>query len=416
METKTFVPEYPKPSIPVKPVLSLGSFLSRNKCITPSVLDAGLSIKVTSGRMAIALALKDMGIIEGDEVLVPAYHCTSMIEPVAWSSATPVFYRINNDTSVNLDHVAQIISRSCRALLVTHYFGFPQNLQQIRAFCDKQKLVLIEDCAHAFFGEYCGRPLGSFGDYAICSSMKFFPTYDGGCLISSRETIKDIQLNSAGLAFEAKTIVNTLEHSLEYRRLNAIRYLLKLPLAAKDVLWKIFKSNRSDLCDLAIGPGASEGAYEFDPRWLNTSMSIWSQIIMAASSLSRIVDQRRKNYLIFLRELSGIPGGTPLFTQLPEGVVPYVFPFRVDEPERIFPILKQQGVPILRFGEFLWPGVDSNTCPISIDLSRRIFQFPCHQELRHEEIAWMIARIRDALPHHVTQPVYRAKTSQKASS
>jgi perosamine synthetase len=380
----------------------------------PSVLDAGLAIKVTSGRTAIALALKHMNIAEGDEVLVPAYHCTSMIEPVTWASATPVFYRINNDTSLNLDHMEQIISRSCRALLITHYFGFPQNLQQIREFCDRHKLILIEDCAHAFFGEYNGRPLGSVGDYAICSSMKFFPTYDGGCLISSRETIKNIRLDSAGPAFEAKAVVNTLEHSLEYRRLNAIRYLLKLPLIVKDALWKRFKSKRPDASDRAIGPGASEGAYEFDPRWLNTGMSIWSRIIMTASSWARIVDRRRRNYLIFLRELSGVPGGTPLFTELPEGVAPYVFPFRVDEPERVFPILKQQGVPILRFGEYLWPGVDSNTCPISIDLSRRIFQFPCHQELRHEEITWMIARIREALQLHGTQPANN-KASQGVS-
>ena len=119
---------------------------------------------------------------------------------------------------------------------------------------------------------------------------------------------------------------------------------------------------------------------------------------------------------MFLRELSGISGGTPLFPRLPEGVVPYVFPFHVDEPERVFSLLKQQGVPILRFGEYLWPGVDSSTCPVSIDFSRRIFQFPCHQELRHEEIAWMIARIRDALYHHGTQPPYHANASQKASS
>ena len=400
----------------MKPVLSLGSFLSLKKCTTPSVLDAGLVVKVTSGRTAIALALKHMGIAEGDEVLVPAYHCTSMIEPVVWSSAVPVFYRIKNDTSVDLDDLEKRISPASRALLITHYFGFPQNLSQLRAFCDKHKLVLIEDCAHSFFGEHNGRPLGSSGEYAICSSMKFFPTYDGGCLISSRANIKNIFLESASLAFEVKAMINTLEHSLEYRRLNAIRYLLKIPLAVKDAFWKKLKSNRPDSSDEAIGPGASEGAYEFDPRWLTTRMSAWSRTIMATTSSFRNVAQRRKNYLMLLQELSGLSGGTPLFPTLPEEVVPYVFPFRVDEPERVFPMLKQQGVPILRFGEYLWPGVDSGTCPISIDFSRRIFQFPCHQELRDDEIAWMIACIRDALYHHGMQPPHRANASHKASS
>ena len=44
--------------------------------------------------VAIALALKQMGIGPGDTVLVPSYHCASMIEPVIWAGATPLFYRI----------------------------------------------------------------------------------------------------------------------------------------------------------------------------------------------------------------------------------------------------------------------------------------------------------------------------------
>lgn len=400
----------------MKPVLSLWSFLSLKKCVIPSVLDAGLSVKVTSGRIAIALALRHMGISQGDEVLVPAYHCTSMIEPVVWTAAVPVFYRIKNDASVDLDDLEKRISPASRALLITHYFGFPQNLSQLRAFCDKYKLVLIEDCAHSFFGEHNGHPLGSAGEYAICSSMKFFPTYDGGCLISSRTNIENIRLETAGPAFEVKAVINTLEYSLEYRRLNAIRYLLKIPLSVKDAFWKRLKSSRPDSSYESIAPEAAEGAYGFDLRWLTTRMSVWSRIIMTTTSSFRNVAQRRKNYLILLRELTGLPGGTPLFPTLPEGVVPYVFPFRVDEPERVFPLLKQQGVPILRFGEYLWPGVDSDTCPISIDFSRRIFQFPCHQELRDDEITWMIMRIRDALCHDGIQPLYHANTSQKASS
>ena len=69
----------------------------------------------------------------------------------------------------------------------------------------------------------------------------------------------------------------------------------------------------------------------------------------------------------------------------------------LDEPERVFPLLKAQGVPIIRFGEFLWPGVDAALCPNSADLSRRLFQFPCHQGLRPGELAWMITRLRQVL-------------------
>ena len=112
---------------------------------------------------------------------------------------------------------------------------------------------------------------------------------------------------------------------------------------------------------------------------------------------SRIAKTRRENYLYLNKRLQDLPGIQPLYDSLPEGVVPYVYPALVDNPETVFPILKNKGVPILRFGEFLWDDVNEETCPVSIDLSRRVFQFPCHQELKRTEMDWMIKEIKAAL-------------------
>ena len=95
--------------------------------------------------------------------------------------------------------------------------------------------------------------------------------------------------------------------------------------------------------------------------------------------------------------LAGLPGCRPLFPVLPERVYPWVFPLLTDQPEPIFQVLKESGVPIIRFGEYLWPGVDASVCGNSVDLSRRVLQFPCHQELKEEEIDWMIKKIKEAL-------------------
>jgi dTDP-4-amino-4,6-dideoxygalactose transaminase len=86
-----------------------------------------------------------------------------------------------------------------------------------------------------------------------------------------------------------------------------------------------------------------------------------------------------------------------LFATLPDGVYPWVFPLVVDDTKRIFKTLKCAGVPIIRFGEYLWEGVDASVCPASVELSQRVLQFPCHQELRAEELDWMIAKITSAL-------------------
>mgnify|MGYP002624507101 CR=1 FL=1 len=74
-----------------------------------------------------------------------------------------------------------------------------------------------------------------------------------------------------------------------------------------------------------------------------------------------------------------------------------MLPFLVDEPERVFPRLKARGVPVVRFGEFLWEGVDASVCPVAADYSRRVFQFPCHQDLKDREVRWIAEEVRACL-------------------
>lgn len=391
MTVQTPVTEYPRSQIPLKPVLSWGTFGRSFRATIPSVMGAGQALPITSGRVGIALALKQCGIGAGDNVLIPAYHCTSMVEPVVWTGATPIFYRIHADTRVDLDDFENKCNVNTRAALVTHYFGFPQDMAALRQACDRHRVAMIEDCAHAFFGEWNNQPLGTAGDYAIASAMKFFAIHDGGCLVSARRPLHDIKLESAGVAFELKTAINTLEQAFSYSRLTPLNWIAWPFLWLKDWLWRRVKKTAKT--STPSGPGASEGDYEFEPRWLNTRMSIASRVLIRLTNQNRLVNRRRQNYKKLHMALASAPGVTPLFPDLPEKVVPYVYPLLMDEPERVFPILKMAGVPILRFGEYLWPDVDEGTCAVAADLSRRLFQFPCHQELREHEIDWMIARI-----------------------
>ncbi len=386
---------YPKPSIPTLPILSFASFNHAERRHIPSVLDVGGAKFVTSGRVAIALALRQMKIGKNDKVLLPAYHCSSMVEPVIWADATPIFYKIGWDTSVDLDDIRTRLDSSTKLLLVTHYFGFPQNLAKIRSFCDENNIMLLEDCAHAFFGEYDGRPLGSFGDYAIASAMKFFPIYEGGCLVSSRHEIASLHLESAGPGFEMKVALNTLEKGFDYGRLKFLKNFIYLPMGFKDFIWNSIKK-RVPSEKTTLGPGASDGGYEFETKWLSKQSSFISKYLIKQVSKNRIAIKRRENYIALQEALMGLPKCRPLFSDLPEGVIPYVFPLIADQPEKIIPVLKNAGVPVIRFGEFLWESVDARICPVSIDLSRTVLQFSCHQELRPEELKWMIAQIRNA--------------------
>ena len=385
---------YPREQIPKQPVLSLSTFTQYFNSGIPSVLDAGTVRYVNRGCMALGLALQDAQVGSNDEVLLPAYHCISMIEPVIWLGASPKFYRINPNTSIDLEDIEARITKDTRALLVAHYFGFPQDMVRIRTFCDTHRLLLIEDCAHAFFGAIGESPIGSFGDYAIASAWKFFPIYDGGLIVSNRRDLADIKLQAPGALTQIKAMVNTIEQAFEYQRLPFAHLLLKGPLLFKDFALKQFKRRAQIMPPTAGEPTTGLGGWGFDEALVHRKMSLSSQMITALASKRRIAERRRHNYRTLLSELGNLRGCRPLFPTLPDGVVPQVFPLVFDSPESAFRRLKHVGVPIIRFGEYLWEGMDVLTCPVSNDLSRRVFQLPCHQELLDSELNWMIDQIR----------------------
>lgn len=388
---------YPKPILPINPIFSWASFGHNHVKTVPSVLEAGAHCFLTSGRMSIAMALKLMDIHPGDKILLPAYHCSSMIEPVIWTGADYTFYRIHPDTSIDLDDIECKLESRTRMLMITHYFGFPQSNRLIRDFCDRHNLILLEDCAHAFFGQQDGLPLGSYGDYAIASTMKFFPVFDGGCLISARHSLDQIQLEPAGTVFQIKAVMDSLERMVEYRHSRLAQLFLTFPLYLKNRLWSSIRArSQGEIPVISYTPPASEGGFSFDPVWINKAMSLCSKWIMQRASQKWIIEQRRKNFLRLLEALGTLPHCRPLHTDLPESVVPYVFPLWVEKPEIVFPELKRKRVPTLRW-DFLADTIDAAICPVSADWALKLLQFPCHQELHPEELEWMITQIRETL-------------------
>jgi perosamine synthetase len=385
-----------RPLIPLAPILSASSFRRTAGMRWPTVLDAGNYRLVTSGRIAIALALREIGVQPGERVLVPAYHSASMVPPVLWHGAEPVFYRVRPDASVDLDDLAAHLARGVRAVMVTHYFGFPQEMAPIRALCDTYGIALIEDCAHCFIGEHGGRPVGAWGDYAIASSMKFLPIYEGGALVSARHSLNGLVLQSAGAGFEAKVLLNSLERGFAYGRLAALRAALWLPLRAKGAVWGLIKRTRSSSAQ-ALAPDSSDSSFNFDPGWVGKRSSLFARAMVRLAAPGRIAALRRSHYARLEAAVQGLPGVRPLHPRLPDRACPWVFPLLADDPDALFGRLIALGVPLTRFGMPQWQGVDADTCPNSAMLVRHVLALPCHQELTESEIAWLAARLREAV-------------------
>lgn len=387
---------FPQPIIPPTTILDSLTWQPGDSVEIPSVLELKNVSFTTSGRASIALALEHANINAEDEVLIPSYHCEAMIAPVRWRKANAVFYRIDSNCQAQLTDITAKLTKRTRALIVTHYFGFLQPLEAIRALCNEHSIMLIEDCAHALFGGTTDQPVGSIGDYAIASCMKFLPIYEGGLIASNNHDLTSIVLTAPSLTFQLKSMINCVEIAVFYKRLGIAGQAIANLFKIKDALWSIIKKLQQTQPH-SLGPTSSEGSYGLDEAWIDKSMSFFSRWITQHAPVNQIAEQRRQNYQRMQAAFSNLPGCRPLFSKLPEQTVPWVYPLYVEAAEKYFPLLKNQGVPIIRFGEYLDSAISEAVCPVSVDYSRHVFQFPCHQSLTDQEINWLITTITETL-------------------
>jgi perosamine synthetase len=157
------------------------------------VLDA---VAVSSGTAALHLVLSAMGIGPADEVIIPSYVCSALLNAVQYVGATPVLAEIDPLTyNVDPDDVQQRITRRTRAIIVPHLFGLAADLDKIL----KLNVPVIEDCAQAVGATHHHKPLGTFGVAAIFSfyATKVMTTGEGGMIIANSpqiiEQVRDLR-------------------------------------------------------------------------------------------------------------------------------------------------------------------------------------------------------------------------------
>ena len=357
-----------------------------------TLLDGSQSLLTTSARSAIALALEHLGIRPGEEVLLPAYHCTAMRAPVEARGATAVFYRIRRDLSIDIPDLESRLSRRSRCVMTVHFFGFPQEHAAVRQLCDRAGLSLIEDCAHAFYGPRTAPEIGRSGDFAVGSLMKFFPVFDGGCLVSFRRPLAPGRLDSRGTLFQLKALVNMIELSATWGHSRLLRWAGVLLRRASSAAKGARPALARELAESS--PGAAQGSLDFQPEWVHARMSLASRVVLRLADHRRAVERRRALYLKYAAGLAEAPGGQPLRADLPEGVVPYVFPFVLSAPEISYPALRAAGIPLYR-----WEDVAEESCATARHYKTRLVQFPCHQSLEEQEVANLILTIRRVLTY-----------------
>lgn len=348
-------------------------------------------------RNALYHSLTILGIRPGDAVLVPAYHCAMAIEPFVRYGATVQFYNIHEDCSLDLDDIQRKITPKTRALLMIHYFGYPQPMRALQALCHTHHLALIEDCAHVLRGDTEGQPLGTFGDVSVFSWRKFFPLYDGGYLVvNNPEFPATLSFQHAGFVLSAKIVKNMLDKVFEdspSRLLHGVSALLHLPYVAARYLVQIYEHTTEDL-------SVNNYSLDFEEASLHLSMSKFSRYVLRHLDLEPVIAQRRANALYLLQAIATIPGLTPFFPTLPTGVCPLAFPILAAGHADIHVGLRARGIPAFTWGGVIHPLLALEEYPEAAFLYHHMVMLPIHQDIDETDLHTILTIVAEEITRH----------------
>lgn len=338
-------------------------------------------------RIGIAALCHFWRIGAGDEILAPAYNCGTELDALRHSGARVQFYRIDEHAQIDLDDLLARVTDRTRMVYVIHYFGWPQELTELAAWCRARDIKLVEDCALSLFSCSHSTPIGMAGDAAVFSFPKTLPVPDGGALVLrqlqasspwplQRPPARQIGRRAAGLA--RNWLVGRVHAAARSRR-GRTPAVGPERLAVPD--------------QLAISVPDMPASYYFSPQNADWGMSQITASLLRQTNAGQIVDRRRRNYLHLQHLLSDAAGVEPLYNMLPEGVCPLAYPLLVANRRQWVSHLRARGIVAIPWWEghhrlFSWDKYTE-----AHDLKMSVLALPIHQDLDEKDMDYIAGHL-----------------------
>jgi perosamine synthetase len=272
------------------------------------------SMLFSHSRVALKYGLKSFNLSCNDSILVPDFVCDVVLQPLRDLNISYIFYSLNDNLTPDWKSVTNQLTINTKAILMIHYFGYPQNIEDFQKFCKINNLLLIEDNAHGFGGTLNGRNLGTFGDIGFNSPRKTLNLISGGQLLLKNNQYDEINKTLESLprlkVFKIKSLFN---RALNYNYFlkTQLRFLLK----KQPKYWNPLAFNESKVLDCRI--------------------DIFSEKKLESINFDKIYKKRRSLYLIW-EKFAIKKGAIPVFDHLHDGIIPLVFAAYVSsETERL---------------------------------------------------------------------------------
>ena len=220
-------------------VSSVGPYVDKVETLLAQISKSKKAIAVVNGTSALQVALRIVGVSNGDEVLTQSLTFIATSNAIIYNNASPIYIDVDIDTmglspsAVNnfLEEFCELRDNICynkkskkkiAACVAMHTFGFPVHLNELLLVCNKWNIPLVEDAAESIGSEYYNKPTGSFGNVGIFSfnGNKIITSGGGGAIIT----------NNLELGKMAKHLTTTAKvpHSYEYKH-DEIGYNFRMP-------------------------------------------------------------------------------------------------------------------------------------------------------------------------------------------
>ena len=218
-KTKDFIPlhaptfggnekKYLQETIDTTFVSSVGAYVDLFEKNISLISKTKKAVAVVNGTSGIQVALRLVGVKEGDEVITQALTFVATANAITYNGASPIFLDVDLDTmglsskavSAFLEEFGDLREDGCfnkktgkkiSACLPMHTFGFPVHLDELKKTCDEWNIPIIEDAAESLGSEYKNKPTGSIGELGVFSfnGNKIVTCGGGGAIVTNNENL-----------------------------------------------------------------------------------------------------------------------------------------------------------------------------------------------------------------------------------
>jgi len=306
------------------------------------------------------------------------------------SGVSLVLYRIDRTGQIDWDDMWCRITKKTKVIYVTHYFGFPQPLVEVKKLCREKRIYLIEDCALSLFS--CGRKteLGSKGDISVFNFPKSLPVPDGGVML-----VNNPDLAADNWSMRMPPILKVLREMLPLIK----RYVLYKSSGSSflyPLLWSLLKktqsiANHNEKYDTTFPDMPS--SYYYDEKLNNRKISKITERMLRTFDACKIVNRRRANFRKYLNLLSNIKGVDALYKELPEGVCPLYFPIIVDKRRRVCQELNALSIDAVAWWSGYHRHLPWSKYPDACFLKDSLLVLPVHQQLNDSHIEFITQKL-----------------------